>query len=106
MKTLVILLIGWGVRWIGSQIELTPEERAKARRIGRIAGVVIGVLLLAVSLYCIWLVNRINLRTEGSPAGLIMFVFFGLGGASGALAGTFLVLVNGWRLWRGGHNDG
>ena len=106
MKTLVILLIGWGVRWVGSQIELTHEERAKARRIGRIAGMVIGVPLLAVSLYCISVVNSTNLQTEGSPAGLVIFVYFGLGGALGALAGVWLVLVNGWRLWRGGDNDG
>jgi Na+/proline symporter len=105
MKILVILLIGWGVRWVGSQIELTREERAKARRIGRIAGVVIGAPLLAAGLFGIWVVNNTNLQTEGSPAGLLVFVVFGLGGGLAALIGIWLVLVNGWRLWRGSDYD-
>lgn len=105
MKILVVLLIGWGVRWLGSQIELTREERAKARRIGRIAGVVIGAPLLAASLYCISVVNSTNLQTEGSPAGLIVFVVFGLGGGLGVLTGSWMVLVNGWRLWRSSDDD-
>jgi len=103
MKILVVLLIGWGVRWVGSQIELTREERAKARRIGRIAGVVIGAPLLAVSLYGIARVNSKDFRTD--PGGLGVFIIFGLGGGLGVLTGSWVVLVNGWRLWRGSDND-